>query len=68
VDNTYAQNILYNFNNYGFEDVQDYLKEVPIGDVFPDTIISRDEIFTKYILDTERNIEIYNFENDVGLS
>jgi hypothetical protein len=48
LDNTYAQNILYNFSNYYcIDDVKDYLKKVRIGDVFPDTNISRDEIFTK---------------------
>jgi hypothetical protein len=52
LDNTYAKNILYNFSNYGIADVHDYLKEVPIGDVF--TNISRDAIFTKRRSETER--------------
>ncbi len=54
LDNTYAQKTLQNLSNYGIEDVQDYLKEVPIGDVFLDTNISRDEIFTKRKSETER--------------
>ena len=52
LDYTYAQKILYNFSNYLIEDVQDYLKKVPIGDVFPDTNISRDAFFTKHKSDT----------------
>jgi hypothetical protein len=48
---------LYNFSNYGIEDVQDYLKEVPICDVFPDTDISRDAIFTKRKSDSEQKEE-----------
>ncbi len=47
LDNTYAHNILYNFSNYDIEDVLDCLKEIPVGGVFPETNISRDEIFTK---------------------
>ena len=54
LDNTYAENILYNFINYCIDDVQDYLKEVPIGDVIPETNISRDKIFTKVKSDSER--------------
>jgi len=57
LDNTYAQNILYNFSNYCIDDIQDYLKEVPIGDVFLGTNISRDEIFTKFKSDSERKEE-----------
>jgi len=57
LDNTYAQNILYNFSNYCIDDVQDYFKEVHIGDVFPDTSISRDKIFTKRKSDSERKEE-----------
>jgi hypothetical protein len=57
LDNTYAQNILYNFSIYGIDDVQDYLKEVPIRDVFLDTNISRDEIFTKRKSDSGRKEE-----------
>ena len=58
LDNTYAQNILYNFSNYCIDDVQDYLKELPIGDLFPETYISRDEIFTKLKSVSERKEEI----------
>jgi len=54
LDNTYAENILYNFSNYGIDDVQE---KVPIGDVFPDTNISRDAIFTKVRTDSERKKE-----------
>ena len=54
LDNTCARNILYNFSNYGIEYVQDYLKEVPIGHVFPDTNISRDATFKKRESDTQR--------------
>ena len=57
LDSTYAQNILYNFSTYCIDDVQDYLKEVPIGDVFPETYISCDEIFTKVRSDSERKEE-----------
>ncbi len=42
LDNTYAQNSLYNFSNYYIADVQDYLKDVPISDLFPGTNFSRD--------------------------
>ena len=54
LDNTYAQNILYNFSNYIMDDVQDFLKEVPVGDLFPETYISRDEVFTKERSDSQR--------------
>jgi hypothetical protein len=57
LDNTYAQKILYNFSNYCIDDVQDYFKEVPIGDVFQETNISREEIFTKVKSDSERKEE-----------
>ena len=46
LDNTYAQNILYNFSNYSIDDVQDFLKEVPMSDLFPCTNICRDAVFT----------------------
>ena len=67
LDNTYAQNILYNFSNYSIDDVQDFLKEVPTSDLFPCTNISRDEVFTKLKSDSERKEETTTFENDVGL-
>jgi hypothetical protein len=47
LDNTYAQSFLYNFNNYGIEVVQDYLKEATLGEIFPDTNIHRDQVFMK---------------------
>ena len=56
-NNTYTQNILYNFSNYCIDDVQDYLKEVPIGDVFTNTNISRDEICMKRKSDSKRREE-----------
>ena len=46
LDNTYAQNILYNFSNYSIDDVQDFLKKVPMSDLFPCTNICRDAVFT----------------------
>ena len=52
-----THNILYNFSNYCIDDVQDYLKEVPIGDLFPETYISYDEIFTKVRSESERKEE-----------
>jgi hypothetical protein len=54
LDNTYAQNILYNFSNYNIEYVQDYLKEVALGEAFPDTNIYGDAVFTKRKSESER--------------
>ena len=56
LDNTYAQNFLYNFSNIGIEDVQDYQKEVALGKVILDTNFHRDQVLTNRELEDGRNV------------
>ena len=40
LDNTYAQNFLFNFSNYAVEEVQAYLKNVAMSDIFKECIVA----------------------------
>ncbi len=67
LDNAYAQSFLYNFSNYGIEDIEDHLKEVALGEVFQDTNIHRDQAFFEAKIRVRAKGMFHNVENDVGL-